>query len=246
MDFKNLWHMHPNDDMFHGDYNHYFRTGCEAAHLIARAQGYLNAEIESICELPCGYGRVTRHISHFYRNAHIDSVDILPEAARFVSENFGVNGIQVLTNDYFYKEIPKNNYDVVFIGSLVTHTNEVSSNRIISSVSSKLKTGGILVLTTHGSGSFEMLTKANCYQISEQDRANLICSYKEGLYGFCRYAKDHTFEKSTVEFVGDSYGISLTPKKFWDKVLAENGLIEKAYLKSGWDNHQDVFWVQKI
>ncbi|MFM0273743.1 hypothetical protein PQQ59_24370 [Paraburkholderia aspalathi] len=81
--------------------------------------------------------------------------------------------------------------------------------------------------------------------MGEDARQHLLNSYDANQFGFVNYRVDHSLEAKTVDYIGDSYGISLTPGDWVKEVCAENDLTIVEHLPGGWDNHQDVFLIRK-
>jgi hypothetical protein len=109
----------------------------------------------------------------------------------------------------------------------------------------KVKKGGVGIITTHGIKSRQLLDKADIYQVGEKARSHLITRYDDNQFGFSFYSNNHTHEKRTVSFIGNTYGISLIPECWIAKVCEVNSLSIIKHLPAGWDSHQDVFFISK-
>src|SRR5689334_7623051 len=102
-----------------GAFDHYFKVGRSAIDLIARAM--LAAGVESlprILDLPSGWGRVTRHLKAFFPESRLHAGEIDPAAREFVAVNFGA---QIISPAADFSAPPTDRYDLIFVGSLVTH-----------------------------------------------------------------------------------------------------------------------------
>ena len=106
-----------NDDFFH-----YHQVGNSAIINIdnaLQAAGLSPSDIHSLLDFPCGYGRVLRKLRTHFTQARIDACDIVPAAIRFCAEEFDVEPILSCKN--FSKIQFSRSYDLVWIGSLLTH-----------------------------------------------------------------------------------------------------------------------------
>jgi SAM-dependent methyltransferase len=237
--------IHPNDDMFHGSIEHYESVGRQMADFVSYAAELIGVSTPEILELPCGYGRVTRHLAPRFDPTRIHVADVMKPSVDFCVETFGVAGHCVVDPVYEFRNIEADSFDVGALGSLVTHLSSHNANLVIRNFFSKLKIGGVGVITTHGEKSREHLGIADCYQVGEDARQHLLTSYDANQYGFVNYRSDHSLEAKTVDYIGDSYGIAMIPTDWVKAVCAENGLAIIEHRPGGWDGHQDVFFIRK-
>lgn len=239
--------VHSDDDMFCGDPQHYEACGRQFASFVERASLLVGEKSPKILELPCGFGRVTRHLTQNFAPADIVAADAMPNAVQFCKEQFGVSGIVVTEPLNEFRGIPEKAFKVAAMGSLITHLDEAQARTVLTHFLAKLSQGGIAVITTHGSRAKEvLLSDIGWFELLTEDRQVLKEAALQGEYGYVRYAPGHAFEKKTVESVGESYGISLTPHEWMLGVVAEMGFYVVDYIQGGWDNHQDVYFVAKI
>ena len=237
--------MHPDDDMVGGSIAHYESVGKEMAALVEVAARDLGLSAPHILELPCGYGRVTRHLVKLFPAERILACDIMVPAVEFVATKFGVKGhpAEIPVNEL--TGIATDNFDIAVMGSLITHLSAVNSHTLLQHFSRVVRPGGIAIVTTHGIRSRQLLGDNDIYEIGEQARQYLIQQYDSGRFGFVNYLPDHSFEAKTVDYIGDSYGISLIPDQWMTEISQTLGLNIIKKIVGGWDNHQDVFFLQK-
>ena len=125
-------------------------------------------------------------------------------------------------------------YDLIWVGSLITHINSIAFLDMLDALYSVLEDEGILVFTTHGRYSLERLDK---YGIPGLHKNQVIKSLRKFGYFFA----DYPYSKD--------YGISICLP---EHVLSETNKISGNKLKlltykyKGWDNHQDVYAFQRI
>lgn len=237
--------IHPSDDMFHGSMEHYDSVGRQLGEFVSQAVQLCGAESPMVLELPCGYGRVTRHLVGKFDPKAVHVADIMKPAVDFCVDTFGVTGHHVVEPVYRFENIPENFFDVAALGSLVTHLSQINSREVMKHFFTRLKDGGVGVVTTHGERSRELLGAGDCYQVGDVARDRLLSAYDAGQYGFVNYRADHSLEAKTVDYIGDSYGIALIPTSWVHDVCRENGVTIVEHRPGGWDNHQDVFLIRR-
>lgn len=237
--------IHPNDDMFIGDHAHYAACGQQLADFGAKALELAPAQSPTILELPCGYGRITRHLADRYDPKHIHVADIMKPSVDFCVQTFGVVGHYIEDPIYEFTSVPDDKFDVALMGSLITHLSEQAATTVMRSFFKKVKRGGIGVVTTHGVFSRKRHDEGDWYQVGVTAQRELTSQYDADKFGFVPYDQDHSSEKKTVEYIGASYGISLIPEKWVKNICAELGLSIVGYTPGGWDNHQDVFLIRR-
>lgn len=128
----------------------YATTGVKAAEFLHQAALEVRTELASVeacLDFGCGYGRVTRYLAQRIHVSRITACDLDPEAVRFCASEFGVKGLRsaVSTQDVAFGQ-----YDLVWMGSVLTHVNEGKCRELLSVLSRRLRPGGILAFSTHG------------------------------------------------------------------------------------------------
>lgn len=229
--------IHYNDDsFFNSSPGHYISVGRSALENIEHALRLSNKtfqDIKSCLDFPCGYGRITRFLrSRIPETAVLDVCDIVPEALDFCVREFGANPI--LSQENLSKVVLPRTYDLIWVGSLLTHLDKKGFTEILKIASDNLELEGALVFTTHGNYSLEILESYGIPSLSKKDVEKQL--QESGFY-FAPYCGEKT------------YGISLNTEGFVRSLL-ENDFLSKLkllfYEPRGWDNHQDVFACQKI
>jgi len=243
----NMASIHPNDDMFIGDLHHYERVGREFCEFVREAQTLAESASPKILELPCGYGRCTRHLAEAFDRSAITVADVLPGAVDFCKQTFGVTGVAVCDPINEFSNINDEYFDIAAMGSLITHMSERNAGIILKNYMKKLRTNGVAVITTTGQKAFDLLRARVWFddQLADEDKIRLEEAYQAGSYGFINYLPGHSFEKKTVDYIGDSYGMSMIPHQWMVKTVDSlGGKIQKCVV-GGWDNHQDVYYISK-
>src|SRR5262249_55203050 len=77
-----------------GAIEHYMSVGRSALEVICRAMiAARKTDIRSVLDLPCGAGRVTRHLAAFFPDAELYVADLDKAGAQFAAANFGAVAI---------------------------------------------------------------------------------------------------------------------------------------------------------
>lgn len=220
----------PNDTMM-GD--NYIWVGASAAEVIITAvAGSRLVHVEHVLDLPCGYGRVLRHLVKLFPDATFDACDVDVPGVNFCVERFGATPVysqEDLTCVSFDKK-----YDLIWIGSLFTHTSADITKRWLSFLVSQLSDDGIVVATFHGRNSIN-LHKIAPY-IDELRWKKIKNQYEEVGYGYQDYTDDERHD-----FIKGSYGVSVARPHTVIKLLEE---IQNTrilfYQERAWANNHDV------
>lgn len=237
--------IHTDDDMYTGSVEHYTAVGKQLAGHVAAAASQLKLSQPKILELPCGYGRVTRHLVEMFPSAGILASDIIVPATEFVAQEFGVKAHPAQPPVHELTGIDSNAFDIVVMGSLITHLSEANSKVLMKNFFRVLRPGGIAIVTITGVRARQAIDQHDPYGIGEAGRLHLIEQYDANRFGFVNYLPKNPFEGKTVEYIGDTYGVSLIPDHWMQEICRTNGMDVSNTIIGGWDNHQDVYFMQK-
>ncbi|MDR3432051.1 MAG: class I SAM-dependent methyltransferase [Rouxiella aceris] len=237
--------IHPNDDMFSGSLEHYENCGIEFSSYAKLIKKDNNHEDFKVLELPCGYGRVTRHLVEIFKPEQITSADIMGAAVDFTASTFGVNGFKVSEPANEFKGIEEKAFDLAMMGSLITHFSENNTKVILENFLKKINDSGVAIITTHGQRAFERMINGDWFEITDNDYSSMKSAFESGRFGFANYSTGHSFEKKTVDEVGDVYGVSLIPHQWMVETLSAMGYEVIKHVAAGWDNHQDVYFIKR-
>lgn len=219
----------PDDAMYHGlAALTYFSVGADALSLIR--QSLLLAEHDApgtILDLPCGYGRVLRWMRAEWPGARIAACDLDRDAVEWCRRAFGVEGV------YSEPDLRRVDlggpYDVIWVGSLLTHLDGPDWQPALTALAGALSPGGLLVFTTHGQEHRERIRKGQPTG-PVADPAGLMAGWESAGFGYSDY-------------IGQpGYGISLSrPDWVRSTVSGVPGIEPLAFWISGWNRHQDVY-----
>ena len=217
------------DEMYNGDGAHYFKVGLSAIRCIEEAlRAAQLANVQSILDLPCGYGRVLRFLAQRFPTARISACELMPEAVRYCAEHFDAVPLQS-AND-LNKLTLDTQFDLIWCGSLITHLEGWRTLDLLRFFARHLNVGGLVVFTTHGDYVAErVFEQADFYRLPRAAIPALVASYQQHGYGYLDYPE------------APGYGVSLTtPDWIRTQARAAGNLHEVYFRARGWDEHQDV------
>lgn len=227
--------LHPLDDMIdprrsvESQLDHYRAVGKGATDLIRSA---LRGTIPGrILDLPCGFGRVMRHLRAEYPDAEIVGCDIEVPKFEFCASQFGAVPLPS-SSDLASLDLGSP-YDLIWCGSLLTHLNEDSFRDCLSLFSRSLADHGVAVVTTHGRFS-PTVQRSSCEYVAPDIFAGIEADFLARGFGYADYAG------------AASYGISVSSPSFVLRCLERDATITvRGFVERGWDDHQDVVIFEK-
>ncbi len=230
--------IHEKDNMFEGDLKHYKAVGLSAMENIEASLKVANVSFESlksVLDMPCGYGRVLRVLVSKIPAKKITACELEQDAIDFCEKEFGCK--KLLSSNNIREITFPEKFSLIWVGSLFTHFNEEDFSRLLKLLFDSLDENGILIFTTHGSYSveiFELYWPKDSVPITKEELQKEL-NQNNGFY-YAPYSPSQ------------SYGISISLQEYV-VALIERLLNKKAeilrYAEKGWDNHQDVFAIQK-
>ncbi|MHC5209613.1 MAG: class I SAM-dependent methyltransferase [Planctomycetota bacterium] len=129
----------------------YYRAGHEALlsleNVLACAGRTLDG-VESLLEFASGFGRLTRHLASRLDASRLWATDILPEAAPFLRDAFGVHAFDSVQEPAAL-ELPRR-FDVIWVGSLFSHLPRRRFGPWLRRLHEALTDDGLLIFSTHG------------------------------------------------------------------------------------------------
>jgi SAM-dependent methyltransferase len=218
----------PNDDMFiaeGGGLEHYLFVGISALEVISEAMLLARrAQFARVLDMPCGCGRVTRHLVKFFPDATILVSEIDKAKQTFAASQFGAQAIDIPAD---FSGDPRHQCDLIFVGSLFTHLNAAQTTRALGYLLDMLSEDGILLFTTHGR-----------YAMTQTPKGRYRSLERRLWRGFMRrgfgYQGDNRYGTSVM---APSWVLAVLETFANARVLGHREL--------GWARHQDVFIVQK-
>ncbi len=220
----------PNDSM---NNQWYFETGRSAVEVMAVACASSNIrKVKKVLDVPCGHGRVLRHLVHLFPGAEVHACDLDTDGVDFCASTFGAKPI------YSHEELTDvdfgSHYDLIWVGSLFTHTSLDVTRRWTTHLARFLSPEGIIVATLHGRWC-QHVYKVHAY-IGEDRWKEILKDYGLWGYGYRDYEKQESHQ-----FISGSYGVSLAKPHVTIRNLEEiPGIRIYLYLERGWVDHHDV------
>jgi SAM-dependent methyltransferase len=217
-----------NDSMIGRDYYGIGASGAEAVTNTVTASHL--TEVKRVLDLPCGHGRVLRHIVQLFPDAQFDACDLDADGVRFYAETFGARPIfsqPNLTEVRF-----DSRYDVIWIGSLFTHTSYEITKQWLMFLAGLISDKGIIVATFHG----RFTPRLQRVLSSDARWAKIYEQYESTGYGYQDYGP-----RQGHDFIQGSYGVSLA------KAATIIDLVQQIpdtrifkYTERGWARNHDV------
>jgi len=131
-----------------GAMEHYFHVGRSAIKVIANAMIVSGmTSFKSVLDLPCGGGRVTRHLPAFFPDAKLFVAELDKRKEAFVVKVFAATPTNVTPD---FSSEPERRFDLILVGSLLTHLNAAAFERAIEWLIKAVADNGLLLFTTHG------------------------------------------------------------------------------------------------
>ncbi len=248
----------PHDDMLVDTPEgraHYHAVGLSALRLITEAMLLAGrTEPTRILDLPCGGGRVTRHLVTFFPEAEIAVADLDARKVADVVAQFGVT--EITSSKDFSAPLP-GSYDLIFVGSLVTHFDAPLFARAVTVMIDALAPGGVLVLTSAGrnwaalSGAEDRdagLVPLRWWRAARAAFGGPKISDRLRALGsdYARHGFGYTEVRSWTRLYGQSYGGSYAAPSWLMRLVEERpdalviGLKER-----GFDNLLDATLIQR-
>ena len=217
----------PNDTMSKSNLHHYFSVGNEAASIVAK---YTSAIKPVILDIPCGHGRVLRHLRGYYPKSKIYCSDIDEDGVEYCAKNFNATG--AISNADFDLDFGTK-FDVIWVGSLITHFSEEQSVKFLKWATDQLKPNGVVIVTSHGEHTRKSLSEKN-YGLTDDSVKALLGDFETSRYSYQDYPGV------------DDYGISLIDEEWFTELCKGLKKIKlQDYVLRGWDAHQDVAVLKK-
>jgi SAM-dependent methyltransferase len=207
------------------------RSALKAVRLAQIASG--KTDFTSILDMPCGHGRVLRWLKAAYPDAALTACDLLTDGADFCAESLGATPV-------YSSPLPKagsfkDRYDLIFVGSLLTHVDVHQWDHLIALWHSLLAPDGLLVVTTHGELVAERMRAGHLYGYPQAAVTRMLRAYAHAGFAF--------LEEPPANI---DYGITLArPDWTLSRLLRHTDFRVVLSGEALWDRHQDVTAVVK-
>lgn len=231
----------PREQMSFGGMEHYWSVGRSALaciedglHAAGRPAVSFDAApygVWTILDLPCGQGRVLRHLRNAFPAARITASDLDREGVEFCAETFGAIPLHS-ADDPSEIALPADHFDLIWVGSLFTHVDAPKWDGFLEAFRRTLRPGGVLVFTVHGERAYGyMKRRAATYGHGEPELDALTSKYDRDGFAYARYPGQDW-----------NYGTTLSSIEWVSGRIREcRGLRLVKFAPHGWDNHQDCY-----
>jgi len=231
----------PHDNMYEGHRReHYFAAGHEAISIITMAMIKSGiADFSNVMDLPCGSGRVLRHLVRFFPEASVIASDIDPDHVEFCVRQFGAEPL--LSQENLRLVSPNRSIDLLFCGSLLTHFSKARFKATLRCMIEWLAPGGLAIFTLHGRWPVWRQAHTPYKYMPDELFENILRDVSADGFGYIDY------EDSGSLLGQQSYGFSVSlPSWVMSIVEGMDDVRLLDYVERGWDNHQDVLIMRKI
>ena len=224
----------PNDAMLvPGWTSHYHAQGADALRMILQVMSAAGKDgVRSILDLPCGHGRVLRHIRARFPEARLTACDIDADGVEFCAKTFGATGI--VSRKETSEVSIDDRFDLIWCGSLLTHLDRPAWQAWLEFFSDHLLDGGVLIFTTHGRYSAKRLAeqpRSPWFYPGLDDAEVPLMLRRYSATGFAFAPTPGT----------PDYGISVSsPAWVVAEVSGHPHLKLLSFVEMGWVEHQDV------
>lgn len=180
-------------------------------------------------DLGCGHGRVLRHLVAACPDVEWTAVDIDRSAVRFCRREFGVEGL-VAPPRLEDLRLPRASYDIVWMGSLITHLDAEAEQQLWALMERVMPDGGLLAFSTLGPSATTALEEFVPGGSShERAAAAELASHGRAYVPYPHYQRS-------------AYGITLHTPEYLDERVrtVARSASRLAYLPQGWVGTQDL------
>lgn len=220
----------PNDQM---NNQWYFEVGRSAIEVILAGimASYVN-KVERVLDLPCGHGRVLRHLVRMFPQAQFHACDLDTDGLAYCAQQF--NAVPVLSKPDLTQINFGTEFDLIWVGSLFTHVAEEQAAKWLAHLARFLSPNGIVVATMHGRWSEHVNRRA---PYIGADRWEVVMDgYRKSGYGYADYVR-----AESTEYAPGNYGISMARPQAMMRLLESiEGIRIFSYSERAWADHQDV------
>jgi SAM-dependent methyltransferase len=227
----------PKDTMLHGgNMEQYFDVGLSGLRAVLLGLDLAKKPIVSIhriLDYASGFGRVSRWLTAAFPSATLTACDADKKSIDSLRSTLGIRNTY-LADLQMKQTISGEPFDVIWMGSLITHLPECDTLRALRYMHKHLAEDGIFVGSMHGQLVVDRLrSRERDYGLKEPETARLLRRHDAFGYGFGAYDHD------------PDYGISTWTENKAIEMFDDARLRLIEYHPNLWGNHQDIFIVRQ-
>jgi SAM-dependent methyltransferase len=213
------------------DSGHYLSVGVSAFESITAALKASGIDrVPTILDMPCGHGRVARVLRAAFPTAEISVCDLDTDGVAFCAQQFGA---EPLSSGPGFATLNFNKtFDLIWVGSLITHLPERVADDFIAFVLRHLSPGGVAVISSHGAYVAERIAGGETYGVESGATRSMVDDYCSRGFGYADYPGHDT----SVQH----YGISIATRDRIITAITRAGGKVLFYNDRAWDNHHDI------
>ncbi|MFC5743964.1 class I SAM-dependent methyltransferase [Dyella tabacisoli] len=211
----------------------YFEVGRSAVEVILAGimSSYVH-RVDSVLDLPCGHGRVMRHLVRMFPHAKFHACDLDTDGVDYCAKRF--NAVPVVSKPELTEVDFGTQFDLIWVGSLFTHISASQSAKWLAHLARFLTPNGIVVATMHGRWSEHVNRRAPYLGADRWE--TVMEGYRTHGYGYSDYVQEESHD-----YVPGNYGISMArPHAMMRMLEAIDGIRVFSYSERAWADHQDV------
>ena len=204
--------------------HHYVSVGLSALQIFEYAimEDFISSSgLRSILDLPCGHGRVARILRSRFPDANLTVCDIDRDGVDFCVNRLGATGVYSCAD--FDKLDLGGLFDLIWVGSLLTHLIPSDTVKFIRCMERFLANDGLLIVTSNGK------TVAS----RRWSSAPAFAQYNLTGYG------------ANIDAYLKGYDGSIISRHWLEGFFAGQRLGIVAYLEDEWDTSQDILFLKK-
>lgn len=182
----------------------------------------------NVLDMGCGHGRVLRWLAAAWPAARFTACDVLADGVDFCADTFGAT--PVYSADSPDLSLFPERYDLIWVGSLLTHLNSHKWDEFLALFSGLLAPDGLLVATTCGELVKARMRRGDLYGYPTAAVERALRMHDETGFGFVEMNPDAV--DRGLAFASPDWTIR--------RVQSQTTLRVALYTEALWANHQDV------
>jgi len=233
------------DAMLHaGVARQYYDVGVSAIRCIEEAlavAGKSEDTIGAILDLPCGHGRVGRVLRVRFPQASLTACDIDPDGVAFCVRHLQAQGV-ASRRDFRAVRLGRT-FDLIWVGSLITHLPRWLTERFLHCACGWLAPGGLLVVSNHGRRVADWIGKGLAekrHHAASDPSRQALRDFEQAGYGFFASHQKGWNGLLARLLPSRAYGTSLIARSWLEGLALPGGRRVLAYREHAWADFHDI------